>query len=350
MSPTLLHCLTKTEQTIKVGSNTVEFVVEDKKEYDFNVLVDCDLDTNSLEGQEQELNRIQNEQIFTQIVEQIADYRLTTSNIKTYKNSQETKYFERNEVIEIRFDSTNVSKFYPVKAVILGKEYSLTKNNNTYTTTIDAFTQVGVKEIIIENIILDNYKELTLQSDNKVSIEILKQKPTLQNFLYKETVDAKLDISLEIVDAEDTITKAEVIVLDENGIEILKQNVIKGANQLLATMNASEIYTVKILADYDLDTNAIETGKNEYKNQELLNAEIDVSNRLIQMKDIQSVNLYKQNGTQVDLLGNVNVQDLTNLNDYLVKVEMKDNPSFYSTIKEYKVEDNKLKFVLFFSH
>lgn len=336
----------KIEQTIQQGSNTVEFVVEEKKEYDFNVLVDCDFDTNTLEGEAQELNRIQNEQIFTQVVEQIADYQLTTSNIKTYKNSQESKYFERNEAIELRFDSTNATEFYPIKAVILNKEYALTKNNDTYSTQIDNFAQSGVQEIVIEKIILNNYKELELQADNSVSIEIIKQKPIAQKFLYKETVDAKLEISFEIVDAEDTITKAEAIVLAENGTELLRQAVIVGGNQIVAAMDSSEIYKVKVIVDYDLDTNRIEMGKNEYQNQELLNEEIDISTRLIQMKDIQSVNLYKQNETQVDLLGNINIQELTNLDDYVVKVEMKESPAFYTTIKEYKVEDSKLKFVL----
>lgn len=343
---TKLEDNTKVEKNIKVGNNSFEFAVEEKKEYALKILVDYDLDTNTLANQATEINLIKNDNIFTQKVVQIADYQLNISNIKTYKNSQQTNYFEKQQPINLKFDSVNATEFYPIKAVILGKEYQLTKNNSTYSTEISGFDGFGSKEIIIEKIVLNNYKELEITNNNKINVEILKEEPTVENFLYKETNDAKLEISFDVIDQEDTISQASAIVESKNGTEVLRENLIKGQNKLIFDIDADEIYTVKVMADYDLDTNVLSSNQNEYSNQELLLETIDLTTRLIQMKDIQSISLFKQNNSDVELIGNININDLTDLDNYIVKVNMKDNPSFYSSIREYKITDNKLNFVL----
>lgn len=51
-------------------------------------------------------------------------------------------------------------------------------------------------------------------------------------------------------------------------------------------------------------------------------------------------------GNNVNEVTSVSTADLKDLSQYLVKVDMKDLPEFYSTIKEYKIEKGSLKFVL----
>lgn len=336
---------TKQEKTIQVGKNTLEFTVEEKVLYDFNVIVNTDLDTDTLE-ETQDLNKVQNKKIYTQEIEQIADYKLTISGIKTYKNTILSNYFEKNEKINLEFTSTNVTDFYPIKAIINGKELTLNKNGNTYKTEIDGYYSFGEKQIVIEKIILNNLKELNIEKDNKTKIEILKEKPKVENFLYEETQDNKISISLDLIDAEDTIINAKLIVTDENSNKIKETEISVGKNTVLVDKNDSENYNTQIVASYDLDNNAIETGKNEYQNKELLNNQIDVSERLIEIKDIQTVELYRKNNNDVENVTTLNLEELSNLNDYIVKLSMKEQPSFYTTIEEYNIEDNKLKFTL----
>ena len=68
--------------------------------------------------------------------------------------------------------------------------------------------------------------------------------------------------------------------------------------------------------------------------------------RKVEMKDILDVYLYRKNGENVSELSQVNVKDLSNKDEFLVKVQMKDMPDFYAKIKGSKVENGELKLEL----
>lgn len=104
---------------------------------------------------------------------------------------------------------------------------------------------------------------------------------------------------------------------------------------------------MKIIADYDLDTDAITTGDNEYRNQELLAQNINISqNRLFEVKDITGVTLYRNNGESAEEVTHIEVSELQDLSNYIVKVRTKAMPSFYAKIKGYKEVNNKLELTL----
>lgn len=284
--------------------------------------------------------------LLIQKLEKAINYNFTIQgDIKTYKDDKQTKYFEKNEQITLKFDSTNATSYYPIKVIINGKDYSLTKNGITYETIIKGFENSGEKNITIEKIILNNEKELEVTKNNKTSIEVLKNKPTINSFNYEKTQDNKIKAKFTIIDEENTITQGTVIIVDEEQKEIKKQKVKKGENEIIFLKNQSEIYNLKVVATYDLDTNVLSNNENKYENQILLEKPINVSIRMLEMKDIKNIALYKKTGNNVEVLSSVNIADLDNLENYLVKVEMKDAPSFYSQIKEYKQEE-VLKFIL----
>ncbi len=336
----------KEEKEIQVGKNSITFDVENAKLYTLEVKVTYDRDTNTLEGKPEGDNRVTDEILTTKEILVLSDYELQISQIKTYQGTAESKYFQKDERITLKFESTNISKFVPIKAVINGKEYDLKKTENTYETAIDSYAEAGVKDIVIEKIILDNTKELEVTEDNQIKIEILKDKPTATKFGYTEGDDNTITVTFQINDTEQTITSGNIVITEESGKTVKTQEITTENNTVTFEKTGSESYQAKITADYDLDTNSLETGKNEVQNGILLEEEINVGDRLIEMKDIETITLYKQIQNKVSEVTKISTADLANLQPYIVKVQMKDLPEFYSTIKEYKIENGNLKFVL----
>ena len=117
-------------------------------------------------------------------------------------------------------------------------------------------------------------------------------------------------------------------------------------NEIIFDKTVSEYYTIKVIADYCLDSNKEGESQNKYQNQELLNEEINFVFRKVEMKDILDIALYKKDGETVTELSTVNITELENKEQFIVNVQMKDMPSFYATIKEYYVENGELKFEL----
>lgn len=335
------------EKAIVVGKNNITFSVENAKLYTLEIKTTYDLDTNMLENKPQEDNKVTDETILSKEIQLLSDYELQISNIKTFKEETESKYFEKDEDIIVKFESTNITNFVPVKAVINGKEYNVTKTDNTYQATINGFEESGIKDITIEKVILDNTKEIQITQNNLTKIEILKDIPTVIDFAYVEADDNTITSTFKVVDTENTITSGNVVIVDNAQKTIKTQEMTKGENTITFTKNGSESYKVKVLANYDLDTNNLETGKNEYTNQEIHQEDIYVTlERKIEMKDITRFSVYQLSGNETNEKMRINVADLDNLDNFIVKVEMKDMPIFYSTIKEYKIEEEKLKFVL----
>ncbi|MCI9017052.1 MAG: hypothetical protein HFJ53_07830, partial [Clostridia bacterium] len=335
------------EKEVTVGKNSITFNVENAKLYTLEIKVSYDRDTNTLENKPQEDNRIADETMLTKEIQLLSDYELQISNIKTYKELSESKYFGKNENIIVKFESTNVSNFVPEKVVINQKEYNLTKTDNTYQVTIDTYTESGIKDIVIEKIILDNTKEIQLTQNNQVKIEILKDEPKVIDFGYTQADDNTITVTFNIDDKEDTIASGNIIITDEAQKTVATKEIKKGENTITFTKNGSEVYTAKVIANYDLDTNNLETGKNEYTDQEIHSENIyEKLERRFEMKDITNIKVYQSSGEKIIEKQSLRETDLVNLDSYIVKVEMKNMPSFYSTISEYKIEDEKLNLVL----
>lgn len=327
------------ENVVNVNKNTFTLDVEENIEYTFEILVTYSRYSNGQNSVE--------EAIFTSSIQMIEEYNLQLSNIKTYTSKKvETKYFERNEGIIVSFESTNSSNYYIEKAMINGKEYTVQKNGNYYETNIDGFDSNGVKEIKIEKVYLNNSKELDVTQDNRTQIEILKLKPTIEKFEYTQSNDTSITLSFELVDTEDALEETKLTVTDENGQQLTtKENLHNGKNEITFNITESEKYLVKIVADYDLDTNQLTKGENEYHSQEILNEEITIEQELIELKDIESIQLYKKENNKAVVEYEVNVSEFKK-EDYIVEITMKDLPKFYAEIKDTKVVDGKFILVL----
>lgn len=352
--------LKKNSDNTEVAS--VDFSVEDATftinnieldtEYTMYAYMTYDRDTNRIDGNPQQENYADNyvvdEQFRERPIQLIADYQLEVNNVKTYNGENESKYFEKEQKVTVTFNCTNkTTALYPVKAIINGEEYELEKEGNNYKANITVDSSSGIKEIVIQKVILNNTKQLEVTQNNQTQIEILKEKPTVIDFGYTEADDNTITVTFKVNDEEETITSGNIIITDKEQKTVATKEIAKGENTIVFTKNGSEVYTAKVIANYDLDTNNLETGKNEHTNQEIYSEDIYVSlERRFEMKDITNTKVYQTSGEEVVEKLSIREADLANLANYVVKVEMKDMPSFYTTISEYKIEDEKLKLVL----
>lgn len=336
---TLDNQVKEKQEITSAGTKHFSLPVQEKEEYNFQVVV-------TYARNKDKTTVVTDKVLLEKPIQMIVDYELKIGNLQTKKENTETKYFNRDETIKLIFTSTNATKFFPEKAQINGKQYMVTNlGNNQYETRLDAIANVGLAEIEIEKIWMNNTKELEVQENNVTNVEILKVAPTVENFGYEETQEGKVTVSFTIVDNENAMTGAKIIVTDITGTIYEKNGLTKGQNEITFDLTSSEEYTVKVFADYDLDGNHIEIGANEYRNVEIDKEEIQILVELIELKDIISVQLYSKAGNVVEEVKQVNVNEFDE-NKYIAKVTMKELPVFYAEIEEGIVEEEQFKLVL----
>lgn len=339
---------TETSEVVKevndlsVGTNRIDVNVVENVIYTVEIAVSYNRDTKQTVV-------VKNKVLLTKPVQLIKDYQLQITDLKLYNsNNVESTFFNKNEEIELSFKSTNVSMFTPTHVVINGTKYSLNEENGTYRTKINSFDQSGIKNIKFERIILNNGKELDVENKT-LNLEILKEKPTTDKFSYQENEDSSVNVLFDLIDNENTITSNKIIIKDESNNIVKEAIAIKGKNTVNFVKNGSEEYSVQVIVNYDLD-NDTSNKVNEYSNVIILNETINVGDRQFEMKDISSITLYKETSTGVNEVYNLRESDLSDLSKYLVRVDMKEMTSFYTTIDDYKIENNQIKLVLAYNN
>ncbi|HBC2029586.1 TPA: hypothetical protein I9Z65_001471 [Clostridium perfringens] len=329
----------KQEENIEaVGKNNFELSVKEDEEYTFKVILTYKRDESG--------SMLVEEKLFLEKpIQMIREYNLQVSDIKT-SNTKETQYFNKNEKIKVTFTSTNETKFIPEKVQINGEDYNLTEiEENKYETTINGFKNPGVSNIKIEKVWMNNNKELNVDKNNTVRVEILKEPPTVESFTYEETEDDKLKVIFKIKDNEEAFKKGKLIVKDKNDEVFSTEEIKTGENQFIFNTSLSEEYIAELFLDYDLDTNSLSEGENEYNGQKVLEKNITVAKELVELKDIESVNLYRKNGNSIEEVNEVDIQRF-NPQEYIAKVKMKNIPTLYTEIKEGKVVGREFRLVL----
>lgn len=322
------------------GIGTVTFDnVQESVSYTAKVLVTYNRYTQTEE-------HIQKDKLIEEIpVILIHDYQLQIDNLKTENKDEETIYFNKNEEIILSFSSTNASKFVPENVIINGQNYELTKvGTSKYKVTLPGYEASGKQEINIEKLILSNHVELETENETKIEVEILKDEPTITNFAYNEdTIDKnKIKVNFTLNDNEQTLVNGKIIITDNNKNKVKEQDLQANNNEIVFDKTDSEYYYIKVIADYNLGTD----DNNLHTAQVLLDEEMEFTIRKIEMKDILDVYLYRKNGDKVEEVSSIDINELDKKDNFLVKVEMKDLPSFYASLKGYRVENNELKLEL----
>ena len=316
-------------KNIKVGKNEIEFTnLNDDKNLIFSIKGKYNLKTNNLENNEYNT-------IFTKPFSMKNNiYNIT--NLKTVK-----KYYEKNEKINLSFNYESNSNFYPVKMIINNKEYNITKENNNYITLIDGSNKLG--ENVIDKIKIKLNNDEIIDISNIINFEILKSKPLVKNFTY-EVYNNRAYINFNLSDEDVTITRnAQIKVTDDKNNTIISDNIILGENEIDFSINNIDNFKVEIISNYDLST-----AENSNKNSVIYKNNIYLNKHYIEFKDIDEIELYYKNSNKLEKVNNLNLDKFTNLDNFLVKVVMKDLPDFYSEIDSYEIVNNKMIFNLKF--
>lgn len=316
------------EQEIGRNHNELTFDVIDGKIYSLEVLVTYDRDTNedSLEYY------VENQKILEKPIQYLRDYGLKITDVKTLNNNQESMYFGKNENVTVYFKSENLSIFKPAMALINGKEYNLVEINGGYQAIIDAYTEVGIKDIIIENITLSNTVKIDVNDSSDVKIEVLKDDAFIRDLLYTKTNEDKLLVMFDLVDPDGAIEGGNAIITNESGGEVKKISLQKGLNRIVTDITEDGLYYFDIYASNETDSKL---------------KQAIYYNKAINQNDIDGLILYKNNLDKVEEITNLKVDDLDNLTNYIVKVFLKNDLGIIcAPIKDKRVEDNKIILVL----
>ena len=342
--------LNEQSKEITKGENTVKFdnILTDEI-FNLEILGNYDLDSNALDS---ENNYHQNSKLFSVpygLFKENYFNTLELNNISVISKNNNV-YFEKQEDIKINFEVANldnINNFDISKIIVMDKEYSVTKNNdNTYSVIVDGFNKAGVKHFNIDEVILNNGKKVTLENPPKISLEVLKDALTINNFNFTAT-SSEVEVSMKLKDLDNSLVDNQIFikVYDEDNNLLVSENYQN--NFKFSRSNNLLRYYVKVYASYDRDNNTLSEGENSVTDALILNETISFVQNYLEIRDITNVLLYKNINGNASLMDTVNKDDIEkNFQDYFVKISMSNRADFYSNVIRVEEENNHLFLVL----
>lgn len=271
--------------------------------------------------------------LLIQKIEKTVDYEVAITP------AMDRFYYEKQEEIALKFYA-EVSHGAEIERVTVnGAVYGLTSSGeHVYEFTAHIGSVPGVQNLTIERLVLENGKELPVESENSVRVEVLKAVPEVENFVSSKTAQDELKVQFVLKDADGALRGAQVQIAEEDGQVLLTQPVYAGENEIAAKLTAQERYVVRVTADFDRDTNALDDRSNYYEDEELYMASVEASRDAIQFKDVTGTKLYRNEGGS---MREVEVLDITgglpaDVEHYYAVIEMERMPDFYAGIKEFR--------------
>ncbi len=244
------------EKEIHVGNNHITFHLENAVNYSYSLQITYDRDSSVFHFDYLVINEV----LKTGNLFLMNDYKLTVSNITANKEYGVSSYFSRGDEAFIQFQSSNISSFVPVKAVINGKKYELIEKGDFYQARVSVPLKAGIKNFVIEKLILSNGKKITIPKKmrNKVRLEVLKDDPILLGFKRKDSFDSlKSTFHFSILDLDQAFVRGKIILKGDDGT--LEEKKIKvGKNNITFSLKENVLYNYCILITYDEDSNKVD--------------------------------------------------------------------------------------------
>ena len=260
------------EQTIHKGPNSIFFIVEPDVEHTLSIEVEYDLDTNRLAGEDENTNKstFRKEQTFTLL----SNYELNISNLKTFKNetNEETKYFAKNEPIQLRFDCTNKTELVPSEVRVHDLEdksgegewftvHTAEKEDGSvdyYYVEIKGKNEPGAEKIEISDVKLNSGKVVSREqfkgSVPFADIEILKDKPEISGLSVTNN-ESSVTLFFNVTDNDNALLDSFIRVYDnEDNREVFKTKIRTGENDYTISLTPGKKYTLNIEKNYNLDS------------------------------------------------------------------------------------------------
>lgn len=323
--------------------------VTKNKELDLIFKAEYDLDTNILDLDK---NSYDNEILKTKY----SLYDKETYQDVTIKNARVNKeYYDKSENIVVAFELDGKFKelgMKPQKVVINNHEYELMEIIDGYATLVDGFHSSGKKKLEITDIIFDYGKEAKVKEKETLNLEVLKDAIKLDHLEYTIT-DENIKLTFNKVDSDDSLVNAKIVITDEKGNSIYNNNY---QNEVTIERNPDIIrYFVKVVGNYDLDTDKTPESANYVGDVTLLDEIVSLDKNNIELKDIIDVNLYKQSKdgayNDINRIDEITYDELkNNLSSYFVEVVMESMPSIRVRLKDVSKKDNQLYLILDFTY
>ncbi len=328
---------------ITEGTNEVTFEnVPKNQKLDLVFKGDYDLDTNEIHEDENK-NYYKDQELYKTSYTLMSEEEYNDIKIKDLSVLNNKKYFDKDEVIDIKFalDSDIDAKID--RFIYNDEEYYVNYEDGIYTSILDGFKTSGIKDIKISGIILDNGKKINLD-DEGIKVEVLKDKVSVYDYRY-ELEEDNIKLSILLKDNDHSLKKdsdVTIKVFDEDNKELYSYEYNK---EIKIPLNGNIRYYIKAYAKYDLDESY---GNENYHEKELLLDEvISLDKNYIEIKDIMDVTLYKNSDEAIKVIDRVSVSDIEkNPDAYFVKIMMKSLPTVHAKIKKALEEDGKLILIL----
>ncbi len=275
----------------------------------------------------------------------LSDYGLQIKDLEvTDSEGRASAYFEKGARMNLRFTASNKANEDLKSITVQGSSYDVTKEKDgSYTAQINGDTRAGKTTVAIDQVMLQSGQTLSgSDANDRADVEILKDAVSVEKFRHTSTEDTvTMDISLK--DEDDSLIgdTAQVTVAEPaNGKTVASSTITVGKeNEISFTAGDSRKYDVSIVADYQRDADGTQT----HQNEEIYHKTVSMDDRSIEMKEILNVSLFKiENGNRVPV-ETIDYDDfVAHQKDYVVKVDMTNLPSFYSTIEDYEKTENQL--------
>lgn len=321
------------EEIVHTGEQEFTLDVEEQKEYTFRVLL-------SWKETEDGSRQVKDDAVLEKTVYMIRDYGLRLSNIRTFsEDGTDMVYFEPDSIVKISFRAETFTSLAAEQVQMNGTVYDLKSSaENSYEFTVNTGSEPGVQNLTMEKIILENGKKLPVESVASIRVEVLKAVPEVENFTSKKTAKDQLKVQFVLKDTDGAIQDAQVHIAEEGGKVLLTEPVSVGENEVAVELTAQEHYVVRVTADFDRDTNALDDQSNSYQDKEIYTVSVTASRDAIQFKNITDTELYR---SEAGIPQKIDVLDITggipaDVENYYAVIETEHMPDFYTGIKEFR--------------
>ena len=280
----------------------------------------------------------------------------TTVKAKVNNFAPQKVYLNRNSEFVIDLGLEISKKYVSAKKVTINDvEYNLEKakmknffsKDENYTISMTSENTPGVKSYNISKIRMDDGTLINV--DKTLTVEVLKQQASAEIISYEDLgEDGKINIKFNLNDTEDSITelRGEIYNLDGTLIESKKITPASNLNSVEFDVESNKTHTFKLLASMDLDTNTITSNENEVSDVELLVQNVSTTKKRIELKDIQGIQLYKEENGNTQVVDLVDLSQPLDITKYFVEIKQKDMPVLMAPLKSYEFINNELEFTV----
>ena len=186
--------------------------------------------------------------ILVQKIEKTLEYDVEIVNIDI-----ENIFPNKNQEILVKFNA-DISYGANIKKIIINnQEYKVDKDLNTslYIIKINSGDSAGIKDYVINEVLLDNEKIVKVNYSFK--LDVLKDIPYIENYRVEENKDdSKLILLFKVVDNEDSIESSYVELFDDNQNRLTQEKIKKGENRIELSVEEKKEYLANIVLNYNL--------------------------------------------------------------------------------------------------